>query len=62
MDGNANAAILYRPEAFSTVGERLMGRQAAGEGFLTGFRSHSQVASSSVTHLFANTPSTSLQQ
>lgn len=28
------AAIFYQPEGFDTRGQRLMGRQAAGEGFL----------------------------
>lgn len=32
-----NAAIDYYPAAFATGGERLMGREAAGEGFLSGF-------------------------
>jgi alpha-maltose-1-phosphate synthase len=36
-----NAAIYYAAEAFSTEGPRLMGRQAAGESFLTGFFRHS---------------------
>jgi alpha-maltose-1-phosphate synthase len=40
----ANAAIDYYPAAFSTGGERLMGREAAGEGFLRAFLRHAEVA------------------
>jgi glycosyltransferase involved in cell wall biosynthesis len=43
MAYGANAAILYRPEAFTTQGNKLMGRQAAGEGFLRGFVRHANV-------------------
>src|SRR5690348_5550069 len=43
MAQRANAAILYRPEAFGTQGTTLMGRQAAGEGFLKGFLEHAKV-------------------
>jgi glycosyltransferase involved in cell wall biosynthesis len=43
MTYGANAAILYRPEAFTTSGTKLMGRQAAGEGFLRGFVRHADV-------------------
>ena len=43
MAHGANAAILYRPEGFETTGPRLMGRQAAGEGFLKGFVQHADV-------------------
>ncbi|GAB2175085.1 glycosyltransferase family 4 protein [Dongia sp. agr-C8] len=43
MASGANAAILYRPEGFETSGPRLMGRQAAGEGFLKGFVQHADV-------------------
>jgi glycosyltransferase involved in cell wall biosynthesis len=43
MAYGANAAILYRPEAFTTQGTKLMGRQAAGEGFLRGFVRHADV-------------------
>jgi alpha-maltose-1-phosphate synthase len=43
MANGANAAILYRPEGFETTGPRLMGRQAAGEGFLKGFVQHADV-------------------
>jgi glycosyltransferase involved in cell wall biosynthesis len=40
---NANAAILYRTESYATDGPRLMGRHAAGEGFLRGFVRHADV-------------------
>ena len=43
MAYGANAAILYRPEAFTTQGTKLMGRQAAGEGFMRGFVRHANV-------------------
>jgi glycosyltransferase involved in cell wall biosynthesis len=43
MAYGANAAILYRPEAFTTQGTKLMGRQAAGEGFVRGFVRHANV-------------------
>lgn len=36
------AAIYYDPEAFTTTGPKLMGRNAAGESFLRGFLAHSQ--------------------
>jgi len=39
----ANAAILYRPDGYATSGPKLMGRQAAGEGFLKGFVRHADV-------------------
>lgn len=39
----ANAAIYFVPEAFSTAGERLMGRNAAGEAFLRAWMSHARV-------------------
>ena len=35
-----NAAIEFRPEAFQTAAPRLMGRQAAGEGFLRAMARH----------------------
>ena len=35
------AAIYYHPEAYTTSGPKLMGRNAAGESFLRGFVSHS---------------------
>jgi starch synthase len=37
-----NAAIYYHPEAYTTSGPKLMGRNAAGESFLRGFLTHSQ--------------------
>ena len=52
MAQGANAAILYRPEAYSTTGKKLMGRHAAGEGFLKGFLQHA-----AVDRLFCYTPS-----
>ncbi len=36
------ACIYYHPEAYTTSGPKLMGRNAAGESFLRGFLSHSQ--------------------
>lgn len=38
------AAIYYHPEAYSTSGPRLMGRNAAGESFLRGFLTHSKAS------------------
>lgn len=38
----ANAAIFYQPEGFDTGREKLMGRHAAGEGFLKGFVEHAK--------------------
>jgi len=38
-----NAAIYYQHEAFNTRAPKLMGRQAAGEGFLAGFARHGGV-------------------
>jgi starch synthase len=35
------AAIFYHPEAYTTSGPKLMGRNAAGESFLRGFVAHS---------------------
>jgi hypothetical protein len=35
------AAIYYHPEAYTTSGPKLMGRNAAGESFLRGFLAHS---------------------
>ena len=35
------AAIYYHPEAYTTSGPKLMGRNAAGESFLRGFITHS---------------------
>lgn len=37
-----SAAIYYHPEAYTTGGPKLMGRNAAGESFLRGFLTHSQ--------------------
>lgn len=39
----ANAAVDYYPAAFSTGGERLMGREAAGEGFLAAFLRYAEI-------------------
>jgi len=39
----ANAAIYYRPEGYETKQPRLMGRNAAGEGFLNGLFHHADV-------------------
>ena len=36
------AAIYYHPEAYTTTGQKLMGRNAAGESFLRGFLKHSR--------------------
>lgn len=36
------AAIYYHPEAYTTAGPKLMGRNAAGESFLRGFLAHSR--------------------
>ena len=38
----ATAAIYYHPEAYTTSGPKLMGRNAAGESFLRGFLSYSR--------------------
>ncbi|MTW22766.1 glycosyltransferase family 4 protein [Allochromatium palmeri] len=37
-----NAAIYYHPDGYGTQKPRLMGRHAAGEGFLKGFVQHTQ--------------------
>ena len=37
-----NPAIFYHPEAYTTSGPKLMGRNAAGESFLRGFIQHSK--------------------
>ena len=37
-----NTAIYYHPEAYTTSGPKLMGRNAAGESFLRGFIQYSQ--------------------
>ena len=36
------AALYYHPEAYTTSGPKLMGRNAAGESFLRGFLAHSR--------------------
>lgn len=36
------AVIFYHPEAYTTTGPKLMGRNAAGESFLRGFLQHSR--------------------
>ena len=36
------AAIYLHPEAYSTAGQKLMGRNAAGESFLRGLFAHSK--------------------
>ena len=38
------AAIYYHPEAYTTSGPKLMGRNAAGESFLRGFLTHSKAS------------------
>ena len=40
---SANAAIYFEPEGYSISGPRLMGRNAAGYGFLNGFFRHAEV-------------------
>jgi hypothetical protein len=37
-----NPCIYYHPEAYTTSGPKLMGRNAAGESFLRGFLLHAQ--------------------
>lgn len=37
---NSNAAIFYKIDGYNTQGKRLLGRQAAGEGFLKGIVQH----------------------
>jgi glycosyltransferase involved in cell wall biosynthesis len=39
----ANAAICFDPESYAVTGAKLMGRHAAGEGFLRGFVRHAGV-------------------
>lgn len=43
QSGATNAAIFYQPEGYDTGRQKLMGRHAAGEGFLKGFLRHSDV-------------------
>lgn len=38
------AAIYYHPEAYTTAGPKLMGRNAAGESFLRGYLQHSKAS------------------
>ena len=38
-----NAAIYYVPEAFSITGQKLMGRNAAGWGFLKAFSKYADI-------------------
>lgn len=45
MNTAANAAFYYIAEGYDTSGKSLMGRHAAGEGFLKGFAKHSGVSS-----------------
>jgi len=40
-----SACIYYHPEAYTTSGPKLMGRNAAGESFLRGFLTHSHASS-----------------
>ena len=56
------AAIYYHPEAYTTSGPKLMGRNAAGESFLRGYITHSnskafwtQVEQSNHAQMFAQT-------
>ncbi len=56
------AAIYYHPEAYTTSGPKLMGRNAAGESFLRGYITHSnaktfwaQVEGSDHAQMFAKT-------
>ncbi len=42
-NGGANAAIHFQPDGYDTGGPTLMGRQAAGNGFLRGFFRHAGV-------------------
>jgi alpha-maltose-1-phosphate synthase len=52
MSGRAaNAAIHFRPDGYLTTGPKLMGRQAAGNGFLRGLFRHG-----SVEELYCYTP------
>ena len=39
-----SAAIYYHPEAYTTSGPKLMGRNAAGESFLRGFLAHAKAS------------------
>ncbi len=44
MDADRNAAIYYDPDGYDTGRKKLMGRHAAGEGFLLGFAKHAEVS------------------
>jgi len=48
-----SAAVFYNPEGFDTSGPKLMGRHAAGEGFLRGWFRH---ASAPEKYCFAASP------
>lgn len=48
-----SAAIYFHPEAYTTSGPRLMGRNAAGESFLRGFLTH---ASGTAFHALVDQP------
>lgn len=41
ITNTVNTAIYFHPEAYTTTGPKLMGRNAAGESFLRGFFAHS---------------------
>ena len=45
-----SVCIYYHPEAYSTKGDRLMGRNAAGESFLKGFLLHAKPTDSFWVH------------
>ncbi|MDG2140280.1 MAG: glycosyltransferase family 4 protein [Gammaproteobacteria bacterium] len=45
-----SVCIYYHPEAYSTKGKKLMGRNAAGESFLKGFLMHSKPTDSFWVH------------
>ena len=45
MESAMSAAIYYTPEAYSTNGPKLMGRNSAGESFLRGYLKHSRADS-----------------
>ena len=44
MTRDRNAAIYYDPDGYDTSRKKLMGRHAAGEGFLLGFAQHADVS------------------
>lgn len=43
MTAPSNAAIYFHPDGYTTNRSKLMGRQAAGEGFLRGFLAHANI-------------------